>query len=789
MASQPCTLCDLETPNPPITDDDVDGVFCCNGCLQVYQLLGDLDEEEAETLRKKTIARRRKEKESKNPLSASNKETFFRVEGMHCSTCEAFLETLAERKDGIIKCEASYASEMLKVCYDPTKLGADDISSQLSSSGYRVQPMGAEMKSEKSDQLARLVIGIFFGIIGLLIYGLFLYPMYINGQGFISITQEEQLFFLSNIFVMTTFVLFYTGFPILRGAWVSISLGQPNMDLLIGIAALSAYTYSTIAILQGSAEVYFDVSMAIIIVVTAGNYYEQKIKSGRQNILSELDEKRQKTARVKIGGKFTNKPINEIEAGDQILIKKGERIPIDGIITEGNGVINEALMTGESNPVSKHPGDRVISGTILTQNALIITVDQQVKSTVDELMRLMWNIQSSRPGKLRLADRIAGYFVPAVLLLGAATFGVQMLTGTGTNTAVLSSLAVLIVSCPCALGLATPLAISSGIKSGLANDVIFKTSSIFESQEKKQIIAFDKTGTLTTGRMHLLDKGENDKALEYAAALEQRSSHPIAVPIANSIKEPSPKIVDFETHTHGVKGKILGNSVWVGKPEWLIKNGFNIKNTDSSKVQKHKERGHIPVAVGWDEQIKSILVVGDYLRDNAKEMICLLKDKAYQIAIITGDSEQAGRHIEHELQPDFLFTEVRPESKSKILKELRKMGTIIMVGDGSNDAPALAEADLGIAFGDITAIAAESAQVVIPDEQLNKIPAALHAISLTKRRIRQNLGWAFLYNGIAIPLAVTGWINPLFAAIAMAASSLLVVINSSLNMKLTAFAS
>ncbi|MDZ7681274.1 MAG: HAD-IC family P-type ATPase [Fodinibius sp.] len=381
-------------------------------------------------------------------------------------------------------------------------------------------------------KLGALVMGGFLGIIGLLLYSLFLYPAYINGQGFIPLTASEQLFFISNIFVMTSFVLFYTGFPILRGGWVSISVLKPNMDLLIAIAAVSAYLYSFGALITGSTEVYFDVTMAIILVVSIGNYYEKRVKAGKYDLLAKLTEKKIEHARVRRNGHFEKISISNIKPSDEILVKAGERIPIDGTVTEGAGVVNEALMTGESTPVSKQAGDQVLSGTILTQHALTIQPGDEVQSTIRQLIQLMWNIQSSRGGKQRLADRIAAYFVPAVLLLAVATFRISSATvAIAVTDALLSSLAVLIVSCPCALGLATPLAIASGIKSGLENNIIFKTAALFEEQKAAEIIAFDKTGTLTTGVMQLIDKGTNARALEYAARLEQLSSHPIAKPI------------------------------------------------------------------------------------------------------------------------------------------------------------------------------------------------------------------------------------------------------------------
>jgi len=782
MTSEPCTLCELETPDPPITDSDVDGIFCCSGCLQVYKLLQNMEGEQAKQIRRQTIQKRHNNQEEV-ALPEDCEEAFFRVNGMHCSTCESFVETLADRQDGIYKSEASYASEMIKVYYDPTTIKPDTLPDKLSKLGYKVKPIGSSEKEDQLNEVARITIGGFFGIIGLLLYVLFLYPIYLGGSGMVPLTASEKLFFVANIFVMTTFVLLYTGFPILRGAWVSLSVLKPNMDLLISIAAVSAYLYSVGALLSGSSEVYFDVTMAIVLVVSIGNYYEKKIKSGKQDLLENLTRKQIQHARLLQNGETKEIAIEDLNPGDLVLVKAGERIPIDGTVTDGQGVVNEALMTGESIPVSKNVGDSVLSGTILTQNTLAIKTGNTVESTIDNLMQMMWNIQSARPGQQRLADRIAAWFVPAVILLGIATFGYHMMTGATATESMLSSLAVLIVSCPCALGLATPLAIASGIRSGLEHEIIFKTAAVFEEQMDASTVAFDKTGTLTTGTMQLLDDGDNEQALRYAAELEQYSSHPIAQPIA-AYATGQDGVDDFSSYSTGITGKVEGKVIFVGQPEWIV-NELQITESQWEKINSSRNEGNVPIAVGWDGKVESVLVVGDQIRSEASNIIQNLQATGKKVAIITGDSKQAGEALRNKLNPDFLFTETRPHSKSNIIEELQKFGRVAMVGDGSNDAPALAQADLGIAFGNLTAIAADSAHVVIPRERVQLITAAFQAIKLTKNRIRQNLGWAFLYNIITIPLAIAGAINPLFAAVAMATSSLLVVGNSSRDMNLT----
>lgn len=785
MSETTCTLCGLPTPNPPITDPEVEGVFCCSGCLQVQDLLKDLDPEQAEKVRKETIARRHQEwEEESEELPENTKEAFLKVDGMHCATCESFIESLSRQQEGIYRSEASYASELVKVYYDPERLTEEQLPDLISKMGYTAYPMDSVFGKDNFGQMMGLTLGTIFALYGLIVYVMVLYPIYLTGEPLIPFRPATQYFFMYHLFAMTSIVLFFTGFPILRGAWVSISVLKPNMDLLIAVAAFSAYLFSIVSLFMGLNEIYFDVTTAIIIVVSWGNFYEGRMKKDKNSLLRELMEKRIQQARVKRNGNMAMVNLEELLPAEEVLVKAGERIPVDGTIIEGQGVVNEALITGESQPVSKYPGDRAISGTILTQNALTIRTDEEVQSTIEKMIRLMWDIQAGYSGKQRLVDRIASYFVPGVLILGGITFLFNIFTGVTVSASLLSALAVLIVSCPCALGLATPLAVASGLRDALSNNIIFKTGAVFERKSETDILAFDKTGTLTTGRMQLLDGSDSPKALAYAAMVEQYSSHPVAEAIARSVNGSQNNVADFRSVSRGVTGVIDNKKVVVGQPEWVAENGYSMNDQQQAKVTEARRNGYVPTAVAWNGKIESVLIVGDQIREEAASFIASLKEKGKKIAIITGDSEEAARPLRDELQPDYLFANARPESKTEIIRELKESGRVAMVGDGSNDALALAEADLGIAFGDLTAIAAESAQIVIPQDKLHKVTAAFTAMDLTKRRIRQNLGWAFLYNIIAIPLAVAGVINPLFAALAMASSSLLVVANSSRKMKL-----
>lgn len=744
-----------------------------------------MDSEQAERIRKETIARRHQEYEEEyEELPEDAEETFLKVDGMHCATCESFIESLSKEQEGIYRSEASYSSELVKIYYNPDQLAEDELPDLISKMGYDAYPMNSFFGGDNFTQMMRLTLGTIFAVYGLLVYIMVLYPTYLTGQPLIPFSKTAIYFFMYHLLFMSSVVLFFTGFPILRGAWVSVSVLKPNMDLLIAIAAISAYLFSIVALFSGLQEIYFDVTTAIIIVVTWGNYYESRMKNDKNSLLQKLMERRIQEARVKRNGSTEMVSLESLQPSEEIIVKAGERIPVDGVIKEGKGVVNEALITGESKPVSKYPGDRAISGTILTQNALTVEADENVQSTIERMIRLMWDIQSGHSGQQRLVDRVASYFVPGVLILGFGTFFISILLGVAFSTALLSALAVLIVSCPCALGLATPLAVASGFRDALDHNIIFKTGAVFEESTKADILAFDKTGTLTTGRMQLLDDGNNGQALAYAAMIEQYSSHPVAEAIAHAIDEELYEVQDFRSFNQGVAGTVDGKRVTVGQPEWAVENGHSMTTEQQQNISEARQNGQVPTVVAWQGQVHSILVVGDQIREEAKSFVSNLKEKGKKIAIITGDSKEAAQPLREKLRPDFLYAGAKPESKTEIIRELKESGNVAMVGDGSNDALALAEADLGIAFGDLTAIAAESAQIVIPQDVLHKVSDAFTAMHLTKARIRQNLGWAFIYNIVAIPLAVAGVINPLFAALAMASSSLLVVGNSSRKLKL-----
>ncbi len=604
--------------------------------------------------------------------------------------------------------------------------------------------------------------------------------------------------------ILTSLVLVYTGRPIFTSAYVSLITNRPNMNLLISVAVLAAFFYSVIALMLGSTHLYFDVSVAIIMIVSLGTFYENRIKQQVTRVLSDLTTNRESTVtRISAGGETDTVPINAVSPDDDLLVRAGDQIPFDGNVTSGEAVVDESVITGESRPIHKSPGDPVIGGATVTTNAVVIDLDDALQSTISRIATLMWNVQAGSPGPQRVVDKLATVFVPLVLLLGGSIGLYQFVYSGDLSFALLAGLTVLVVSCPCALGLATPLAIASGLREAIENNIIITNDGVFETVERIDTIVFDKTGTLTTGAMRVVSQLGEPDALRAATAVEKFSSHPIADAITDTTAfEPDGggpvgsadavsaakgssgsddaefTVTDFTEYPgRGVEGSVNGALTTVGSPAFLRDKYGSLPASYEEAVDEANCTNAIPVVVGYDGGIAGLFVVGDADRDDLDATLTAFRDK--ELIVLTGDDSATVTKYRESSLIDHVFSGVPPDGKVATIRRLMTKGTIAMVGDGTNDAPALAEADLGIALGDGTATAIEAADVVITDGQLSSVPRIFELVSNTRWRIRQNIGWGFLYNIVAIPIAAVGILNPLFAALAMATSSIIVVVNSS----------
>ncbi|WP_430504930.1 heavy metal translocating P-type ATPase [Haloparvum sp. PAK95] len=834
-AHDACTLCELPAAETGVVDDD-GNQFCCPGCRDVYDALGDVD-----GVSEGDVREAHDEGEAGGPVGVGDEAdagadagseatadvpddheaTFFEVQGMHCATCEAFIESVATAEDGVSDASASYVTETVRIDHDPDAVVEDELRDAVSGLGYDAYPRDDAFSRRQADHMAtaRLAVGVLLGMMVMLQYVAIIYPTYFDGlfyndrtAAFLAdaMASTSGTYFFILLAVLTTVILLFTGKPILRGAYVSARTRSPNMDLLVALAAVSAYLYSNLTVITGGSHVYYDVTVAIIVIVTVGNHYETSVKRRATDLLSDLTAVQVDEARRVVDDGHETVAIDELSAGDRLLVKNGERVPVDGTVVDGEGAVDEAVVTGESLPVHKAEGDTVVGGSVVADGALVVSVDEGATSSLDRISELVWDLQSSNHGIQGLADRLATVFVPLVLALAVAAAATYLALGAGVTEALLVGLTVLIVSCPCALGLATPLAVASGVRDALERSIVVFDETVFERIRDADTVVFDKTGTLTTGDMRVVDADVPDDLLRAAAALETRSSHPVGQAVAmagetgadgagdatgdasddsvadggqvtevEADQRAAGDVSAFESHRKGVSGVVDGAELLVGHPDLFRDRGWDLPAEIAERAEDARDLGRVPVIIGRNGAAEGLVVVGDELRDGWEATLESLTDRGIEVVVLTGDEERAAATFRDHPAIARVFAGVPPEGKAETVSRLSETGDTVMVGDGTNDAPALATADLGIALGGGTAMAADAADVAIVDDDLASVGTVFDLASAAGTRVKQNIGWAFCYNAVAIPLAVLGLLNPLFAAVAMGTSSLLVVTNSS----------
>ncbi len=763
MKSGGCDLCGLPVPASPIQSDG--RVFCCIGCREVYRHFGD-----------KILGQMGIQPIAQAAAMPGAVEAYLRIDGMHCSSCEVLIGRIAGKINGILSVTSSYATATAKVLYDPERVRRSSLPDLLSVAGYkaRLHDQGA---AEPDDRLSllRVIAATSLASVVMMLYLAFYYPTHIGLVAYEDLAPVGWLAFQAVpkvLFLLTTVLIVYPGAPILRGAWIGLRAGVLNMDNLLAIAILSAYGYSTVQLAAGSMELYFDVAAAIVTVVTIGRYFEQGARAEATAELNRLVEAWSPVARVRRGSDLMMRNIGELEAGDRIVIWPREPVPLDGVIVRGQAAVDESLMTGEPFPVTRVAGDGVTGGSFVVEGELEIEPHPLAQSQMDVLARALWSVQSSLAGARGIVDRIAHSFVPVVLALAAVVTAWFLFAGAPPGTALLVGLATLIVSCPCTFGLAIPLTTAAAVNAALRQRIIFTSADVFEKAPQIDIVVLDKTGTLSTGQMTVVKTFGPPRAIAFAAAVERRSSHPIAQAIASldgRYDATDPALYPGK----GAVAKVEGCRVAVGSKSLFASLGFQVPEQLLADAAAVKPAEGAVSYIGWDGRVCGAVVTSDRSRPEWRDVVDRLRSRV-RVVLLTGAEHPSG----YEEAVDEVHAGVPPEAKAAVIRRLRSEGVVVMIGDGSNDAPALAAADLDIAFGAPTALAAEAADVIIPSGRLDRIFDAFDLIDITRRRVRQNLGWALLYNATAIPLALSGHLNPLFAALAMSASSLLVVWNS-----------
>ncbi len=708
----------------------------------------------------------------------------FDVEGMTCASCAARVERVLSRQPGVAAATVNFAArEAVVSLAEP--LAPQALVGAVARIGYRLHPQAEGVGGEAgAASIARraLVSGVLSAPLVLLHF----VPGLAEGLGMPAAAWAGL--------VLATPVQFWAGWPFLASAVAKARHRQTNMDTLVAIGTLAAYGYSTWAVLGGQHHsVYFETAAVIITLVLLGRYFEARAISRTTSAIRKLAELGAREATVLRDGSEIRVGLDQVKPGDLVVVRPGEKIPVDGMVREGASSVDESMLTGESLPVDKSTGDEVFGATMNQQGRLVLEATKVgADSALAQIVALLKQAQGSKAPVQRLADRVAGIFVPAVLALAGVTFGAWLLVTGSPAAALPAAIAVLIIACPCAMGLATPTAIMAGTGRGAELGVLIRGGEVLERSGKVQVVVLDKTGTMTEGKMAVTEvvadtwnavPTDPDTVLSRAAAVEAGSEHPIGRAIVGAAAAQGlrlPALELFEAASgFGVQGVVDGREVVVGKPQLLTQHRLMGCSELAERADRLEAQGKTVVMVGWDGRMRGLIALSDRAKPGAAEAVAELKAQGVDLVLLTGDNQRAAARVAEELGISRVIAGVLPSGKVKEIQRLQAEGkTVAMVGDGINDAPALAQADLGIAFGTGTDVAVEASDITIIGGDPRAIPRAIGLARRTLRVIYQNLFWAFSYNVAAIPLAAAGKLSPAVAAGAMALSSVSVVANA-----------
>jgi Cu+-exporting ATPase len=726
------------------------------------------------------------------------------ITGMTCANCTATVErTLNKKVPGVVTANVNLATERATVEYIPGVATVAAMIEAIEAAGYGVVQAAADAteqledieakarQAEIADQTHRFWVGVVFAL------PLFLLSM-ARDFGLLGTWAHApwvNWFFLA----LATPVQFYTGWDYYVGSYHALRNRTANMDVLVAMGSSVAYVFSVVVLVfrpEGQ-HVYFETSAVIITLIKLGKMLEARAKGRTGEAIRKLMGLRTKTARVIRDGAEVDIPVEQVRVGDTVVVRPGERVPVDGVVVEGSSAVDESMLTGEPLPVDKGPGDDIVGATINKQGLLKFEATRVgAETALAQIIRLVQEAQGSKAPIQRLADQVAGVFVPAVILIAFTVFAVWWIASGDFTTAMIRLVSVLVIACPCALGLATPTAIMVGTGKGAELGILFKNSEALETTHRLRVVVLDKTGTLTVGEPTVTDVVGDGRILRLAASAERGSEHPLGQAVIAEAEARGLTLADPQDFGaipgKGIRAHIEGHTVLVGKPAWTEAEGISLGDL-SGEVERLQGETKTAIVVAVDGEAAGVLGIADSLKEGSAEAVAQLRQLGLETVMLTGDNKRTAETIAAQVGIDKVVAEVLPAAKSERVKQLQSEGRLVaMVGDGINDAPALAQADVGIALGTGTDVAMETAGVTLMRGDLRVVSQALALSRATMRTIKQNLFWAFFYNVILIPVAAGvlyplpwAWIpdvlrqlHPVLAAFAMAFSSITVVSNS-----------
>lgn len=761
----------------------------------------------------------------------------FKISGMHCASCAQNIEKKLKKEEGVINASVSYAAGSSSVEYDPKKIDDKKITGIINKMGYKAFFTSQEsedfatdpvcgMRVSKANSIKKQFDGRIYYFCSEECVRKFESPetelksmkrrvtIALSGVLFIALLRVIAMFTLAAgvsiiswvpipslplftwgvwLFIITTPIQFIGGWTFYKGAYNAIKNRSMNMDFLIAMGTLTAYIYSVFIVFFPGVlpveekNVYFEVSAVIIAFVLLGKFMEDYIKKRSSAAVRKLLDLKPKTAKVIRDGKEIEVLAEEIMIGEIIVVRPGEKIPVDGIVIEGESSVDQSMVTGESIPVIKRKGDEVIGATLNKHGSFKFKATKVgSETTLMQIVKMVEEAQASSAPIQRLADKVSSYFVPAVIAVALLSFAGWWFIAGNLTMAILSFVAVLIISCPCALGIATPTALMVGVGKGAELGILIRGGEYLERAYKLQKIVFDKTGTLTKGEPEVTDIVSENKAelIKIAAIAEKGSEHPLADAImkkAISLKIKVPDADKFEAVPgYGIKTRWKGKNIVIGNRKMMEKESIKTYEFEE-KIRLLEAGGKTVVIVALNKKPVGLIAIADALKEHAAEALHELEALKVESIMLTGDNERTAKAIASQIGIKKVFANVLPHEKLELIKKLQSEGNVVaMVGDGINDAPALAQANIGIAIGSGTDVAKETGGIILIKDDLRDVVLGIRLSRATMRKIKQNLFWAFAYNTLAIPVAAFGLLNPIIAAAAMALSSLTVVINSAL---------